>query len=119
MRLPLPPQTRYALNQQCEPDRRSIRPPSCTWYFNWRTETGVRKLEKRVMRTMNWIVLALMVVTMPAVAQQAGYAPPNTQPVSASQSAPSQPTVQSLPAPPTTINQVIERVVEREKQLIK
>jgi peptidase M48-like protein len=71
------------------------------------------------MRTMNWIVLALLVVTMPAVAQQAGYAPPNTQPVSASQSAPSQPTVQSLPAPPTTINQVIERVVEREKQLIK
>jgi Peptidase family M48 len=71
------------------------------------------------MRIMNWIVLALMVVTMPAVAQQAGYAPPNTQPVSASQSAPSQPAAPSVQAPPTTINQVVERVVEREKQLIK
>jgi hypothetical protein len=70
------------------------------------------------MRTSNWIVLVL-VVTMAAAAQQSGDAPQNTQPVSASQTAPSQPAAQSPQAPPTTMNQVVERLVEREKELVK
>jgi hypothetical protein len=60
------------------------------------------------MRTLNWIVLALLVVTMTASAQPATPAPQNPQPPSASQA-----------APPTTMDQVVDRVIGREKDLIK
>ncbi len=62
------------------------------------------------MRTMKWIVLALAVVTMTAVAQQAATAPQNPQPAAANQ---------ATQGPPTTMDQVVDRVVEREKGLIK
>jgi hypothetical protein len=62
------------------------------------------------MRTMNWIVLALVVVAMTAVAQQAAPTPQNPQPASASQPAQAQ---------PTTMDQLLDRVVERETALIK
>jgi hypothetical protein len=62
------------------------------------------------MRTMNWIVLALVVLTMTAAAQQAAPAPQNPQPASASQPA---------QAPPTTMDQVVDRTIDREKALIK
>jgi hypothetical protein len=71
------------------------------------------------MRTMNWIVLALLVVTMTATAQQAASAPQNPQPASASQPAPSQPAAQPAQGPPTTMDQVVDRVVGREKELVK
>ena len=71
------------------------------------------------MRTLNWIVLALLVVTMTATAQQAAPAPQNPQQVSANQTAPSQPAAQPAQAPPTTMDQVIDRVIGREKELVK
>ena len=70
------------------------------------------------MRTLNWIILALLAVTMSAAAQQAASAPQNTQPVSASPTTSSQPAAQPAQAP-TTMNQVVERVIGREKELVK
>jgi Peptidase family M48 len=79
------------------------------------------------MRTMNWMVLALLAVTMTAVAQQSASAPQNPQPVAATQ--PGQTAVQPSQAqsgqaqtnlaPPTTMDQVVNRVIMREKDLIK
>ena len=62
------------------------------------------------MRNLNWIVLAVLVLAMTAVAQQSAPAPQNPQPVAAAQPA---------PAAPVTMDQVVDRVVEREKGLIK
>jgi hypothetical protein len=53
---------------------------------------------------------------MTAVAQQTAPAPQNPQPAAASQSAPTPPVAQ---AAPTTMDQVVDRVVEREKGLVK
>ncbi len=63
------------------------------------------------MRTIKWSILALVVLTMTAVAQQAAPAPQNPQPAAAGQPA--------TQAPPTTMDQVVERVIEREKALVK
>ncbi len=62
------------------------------------------------MRTMKWIILALVVLTITAVAQQAAPTPQNPQPAAASPAAQAQ---------PVTMDQVVDRVVEREKALIK
>ena len=62
------------------------------------------------MRNLNWIVLAVLVLSMTAVAQQAASVPQNQQPAPAAQSAP--------PAP-VTMDQVVDRIVEREKGLVK
>ncbi len=72
------------------------------------------------MRNMKWMVLALLAVTTMAVAQQPASAPQNQQAVSttqpaAAQSAPAQTNL----APPTTMDQVVDRVILREKDLIK
>jgi hypothetical protein len=66
------------------------------------------------MRTTKWMVLALFVLTTIAVAQQAAPAPQNSQPSSDAQPAATQPQ-----AAPTTMDQVVDRTVEREKALIK
>jgi hypothetical protein len=89
------------------------------------------------MSNMNWIILALLAVTMTAVAQQPASAPENPQPVAATQpgqtaaqpsaapsgqaqSAQSQPPqAQANLAPPTTMDQVVDRVIARENDLIK
>ena len=71
------------------------------------------------MRTLNWIFLALLVVTMTATAQQAAPAPQNPQQVAANPTVPSQPAAQPAQAPPTTMDQVIDRVIGREKELVK
>jgi hypothetical protein len=77
----------------------------------------------------NWMVLAVLAVTMTAAAQQPASAPQNPQPVAATQPAqtpagqaqsgptPSDPAVNL--APPTTMDQVVDRVILREKELIK
>ena len=90
-----------------------------------------------VMSNRNWIILALLAVTMAAVAQQPASAPQNPQPVAAAQpgqtaaqpsAAPSgqaqsdqsqSPQGQANLAPPTTMDQVVDRVIMREKELIK
>jgi hypothetical protein len=64
---------------------------------------------------MNWMVLALLAMTLTAAAQQAASAPQNPQTVSAAQPGPGQ----SNLAPPTTMDQVVDRVILREKDLIK
>src|SRR6266536_4683461 len=64
----------------------------------------------RVMRNPNWIVLAVLVLSMTAVAQQPAPAPQNPPPA---------PAAQPTRAAPLTMDQVVERVVEREKGLIK
>jgi len=75
---------------------------------------------KKVMGNMNVVVLALLVVTMTAVAQQPASAPQNPQPVSTAQPGQAQPTQpQTSLAPPSTMNQVVDRVIMREKDLIK
>jgi hypothetical protein len=68
----------------------------------------------------NWMVLALLASTMMATAQQSASAPQNLQPASTTQSAttPAQPPQANL-APPTTMDQVVDRVILREKDLIK
>ena len=91
----------------------------------------MRRVTQRVMRqvmsNMNWITLALLAVTMTAVAQQPASAPQNPQPVAATQSgqtaaqssaAPSGQAPANL-APPTTMDQVVDRVIARESDLIK
>jgi hypothetical protein len=75
---------------------------------------------RKVMSTMNGMVLALLAVTMTAVAQQSASAPQNPQPVSATQPSPAQSgQPQTSLAPPTTMDQVVDRVIMREKELIK
>jgi len=72
------------------------------------------------MRNMNGLVMALLAVTMTAVAQQPASAPQNPQPVSATQPGQAQPSQpQTNLAPPTTMNQVVDRVILREKDLVK
>ncbi len=80
------------------------------------------------MRTLNWMVLALLGFTLAAAAQQSAPAPETQQPASASQppvaqpaaaqpaAAPVAPTAQ---AAPVTMDQVVDRVLEREKSLVK
>ncbi len=75
---------------------------------------------RNVMSTMNWMILALLAVTMTAVAQQPASAPQNPQPVATTQ--PEQAQSSQAPsnlAPPTTMDQVVDRVILREKELIK
>jgi hypothetical protein len=92
----------------------------------------MRKVTGNAMPTMNWIILALLAVSMTAVAQQPASAPQNPQPASATQAdqTPAQPSSASSSqapaaqapvnlAPPTTMDQVVDRVIMREKDLIK
>jgi hypothetical protein len=90
-----------------------------------------------VMSNRNWIILALLAVTMTAAAQQPASAPQNPQPVAAAQPGqtaaqpsaapsgqaqsdqPQSPQAQANLAPPTTMDQVVDRVIMREKELIK
>jgi hypothetical protein len=89
------------------------------------------------MSNMNWTILALLAVTMTAAAQQPASAPGNPQPAAVAQpsqtpapSSPGQPgkaqSGQAQPAqtetnlaPPTTMDQVVDRVILREQELIK
>jgi hypothetical protein len=71
---------------------------------------------------MNWMVLALLAVTMTAAAQQPASAPQNPQPVAATAAARSagvSAAGSTNLAPPTTMDQVVDRVIMREKELIK
>src|SRR5215469_1630442 len=93
-------------------------------------------METRVMRTLNWIVSATLLLSLSAVAQNAADTQPSAAPVQTeqAQSATSQPAAAAAqtsapanaqPAPPpaavqpTTMDQVVDRFVMREKGLIK
>ena len=74
----------------------------------------MRRVMRNVMSNMSWLVLALLALSLTAAAQQSAPPPQNPQTAAASQPAPAQ----NL-APPTTMDQVVDRVILREKDLIK
>jgi hypothetical protein len=72
------------------------------------------------MGNMNWLVLALLAMTITAGAQQPASAPQNPQAVSATQTVQTQSgSTQTNLAPPATMAQVVDRVIAREQDLIK
>jgi hypothetical protein len=83
------------------------------------------------MRNTNWIVTAGLLLSLTAVAQQPADSQPPSDPAAAQTTAPavvpaaSAPSSSRLPAPPTaepqptTMDQVVDRFVEREKGLVK
>ena len=87
------------------------------------------------MRSLNWIILGLLALALTATAQEAApqnpqpasvpqdqqpaSAPQNPQPASAPQPPPTQPAAQQAQAAPVTMDQVVNRVIEREQALIK
>jgi len=68
------------------------------------------------MRTMNWMFVALLALTMAAVAEQSDSTTQASQPAAAGASQPAAPAAQ---APPTTMDQVVDRFIARENDLIK
>jgi hypothetical protein len=74
---------------------------------------------RKVIGNMSWMVLALFVASMTAAAQQSASAPQNPQPAAATQPAQQPSQAQTNLAPPTTMDQVVDRVILREKELIK
>jgi hypothetical protein len=85
----------------------------------------MRMFMSKSMSSLNCTVLALLVFAVTAAAQQSAPAPQNPQPVAATQPSQSPSAeAQSGPAqanlaPPTTMDQVVDRVIMREKDLIK
>jgi Peptidase family M48 len=82
----------------------------------------MRRVMNKLMNATNGMVLALLVSSMTAAAQRPASAPPNPQPAAATQpdQSASQPNQAPINlAPPTTMDQVVDRVVLREKELIK
>ncbi|MGP0095837.1 MAG: M48 family metalloprotease [Terriglobales bacterium] len=77
---------------------------------------------RKLMSNMQWTVLALLAISLAAVAQQSAAAPQNPQAVAvqpgAAQSSAAPQVSQNL-APPTTMDQVVDRVILREQELIK
>ena len=75
------------------------------------------------MRNMKWMVLAVLVLATLAVAQQAAPAPQTTQPAAVTEPASAQPAAPPAAPPaqaaPVTMDQVVDRVIEREKALVK
>jgi hypothetical protein len=73
---------------------------------------------RSVMRNSNWMVLAILAMTMTSAAQQAPSAP-QPLPVSAVQTSNAPQAAPANLAPPTTMDQVVDRVIMREKDLVK
>jgi hypothetical protein len=87
-----------------------------------------RVTSNMTMSKLNWMILALLAVTMTAAAQQPASAPQNSQTARQSAQTAAQPGQtgqaqssegQSNLASPTTMDEVVDRVILREKELIK
>ena len=76
----------------------------------------MRRVMRNATSNTNWMVLALLAVAMTAAAQQPASAPQNPQ---SGQTAAQPSPAQTNLAPPTTMDQVVDRVIMREKDLIK
>src|SRR5258705_8222599 len=88
-------------------------------------------MEIRVMRTLNWMVTATLLLSLSAVAQNAADNQPTSQPAWVQPSRPAPMPGQAQPKPnqepeppqagpqPTTMDQVVDRFVLREKGLVK
>src|SRR6202166_1774482 len=90
------------------------------WYFNWHIELLEMRFMRNFVRNMNWVVTAVLAIAMTAAAQQAASEPQNAQTVSSTH--PSSSTAQAAPVnlgPPSTMDQVVDRVIMRENGLIK
>ncbi len=75
---------------------------------------------RKVASNMKWMVLALSTVTMTMTAAAQQSVAPQSQPASATQAAATQPAAAPVNlAPPTTMDQVVDRVILRERELIK
>src|SRR5438270_7567630 len=117
MRRPWPQRTKCVSSRPCVTARRLIRRQSYTWFSNWRNE---EKMEERVMARRYWMFTSFLLLALSAAAQQPANAAAATQP-EAAQSAPAQPP-QSTPAAqaaPVTMDQVVDRFVQREHGLVK
>ena len=87
----------------------------------------MRRNMRKVMSTTGLLALALLALSMTAAAQQSASAPQNSQPVAATQPASTAAASSPAPAsqtpvnlaPPTTMDQVVDRVIVKEKDLIK
>ena len=71
------------------------------------------------MRNRNLMVLAVLAFAMPAMAQQSASAPQNSQTAAAPSAQTASAPAQTTLAPPTTMDQVVDRAIMREKDLIK
>jgi hypothetical protein len=65
------------------------------------------------------MVLAVLAFAMPAMAQQSASAPQNSQTAAAPSAQTASAPAQTTLAPPTTMDQVVDRAIMREKDLIK
>ncbi len=83
--------------------------------------TLMNKVTSKPSSTMNWMILPLLILSMvvTAAAQPQAAAPQNGQPVAATQPQSGNNQAQNNLAPPTTMDQVVDRVVLRENALIK
>jgi Peptidase family M48 len=92
---------------------------------------GIKKSGEKDMRTLNWMFTAALLVSVSAAAQQPAdaqpSAPPSAQAIAPAQAGSSQsqtagtapaPTPSAMPAP-TTMDQVVDRFIEREHGLMK
>src|SRR2546425_434630 len=135
MRPPWPPPTRCASSLPCAMGCPWIPRRSYMWFSNWRIEEAeLRNKERiRVMFTWKWRVTAFLLITLGAMAQQpAGQSLPSQTPppqpeAQTAQAAPAQPQSSAQPqtvsaptaAPPTTMDQVVDRAIAREHALIE
>src|ERR1700686_2851638 len=112
--------TRCASSRPCVTGRLRIQQQSYMWYFNWHIELLEMRFMRNFVRNMNWVVTAVMAIGMTAAAPQAPSEPQKGQTVSSTQ--PSSSTAQAAPVnlgPPSTMDQVVDRVIMRENGLIK
>ena len=70
------------------------------------------------MRTWNWVVTAILLLSLSSFAQQSAAPQASQQPSPSQTSRPTQPNSQPH-STPTTMNQVVDRFVEREHDLMK
>jgi hypothetical protein len=72
------------------------------------------------MRTSNWTLSAALLLSMSAAAQQPADSQPSSQPASPAATSPAQPPAPPVLGPaPTTMDQVVDRFIEREHGLMK
>src|SRR5690349_10114986 len=117
-------QTRCVSKLPSATECRWIQRQSYMWSFSWRIRQSKKK-RIRVMRTWKWIVTASLLVSLSAVAQQTtavqASGQNSTAPAASNQSAatPAAPAAgQAAATSPTTMDQVVDRTIERGHALM-
>src|SRR5437588_5324284 len=97
---------------------RLIRRQSYMWFSNWRIDEA--KVEKRDMARRHCMFTSFLLLALSAAAQQPANVPAATQPETAQIAPAQQPqTIRTAAVVPVTMDQVVDRFVEREHGLIK